>query len=75
MFRQVIMSTTKKDFIDWCFKHLDGTEDKYDASHKVWTYLSLENLKLAKKLARLEKLLEEFKLSPPPHKNNTKRKK
>ena len=55
-----------KDFVDWCFKNLDGTEDKYDLGHKVWKYLMLENLRLLRKLSRLEKLVEEFKLSVEP---------
>lgn len=52
-----------KDFIDWCFHNLDGTEDKYDLGHLLWVKLTKENLRLARKLARLEKILEEFKLS------------
>ena len=52
-----------KDFIDWCFKNLDGTEDKFDLGHKVWVHLMLENSKLVRKLTRLDKLLSEFKLS------------
>lgn len=58
--------TTKKDFVDWCFKNLDGTEDKYDLGKLIWDYLSKENYRLATKIARLEKILDEFKLSVEP---------
>lgn len=65
----------KINFINWCFKHLNGTEDKYEMGKLVWDYLSKENLKLANKLARLEKLVDEFKLSVEPPTPTKKRRK
>ena len=66
---------SKQEYIDWCFTHMDPNMDKYELGKLVWDYLSKENLKLANKLARLEKLLEEFKLSdlsPTPTKKRQK---
>lgn len=63
-----------KEFIDWCFDNLDGTEDKYDIAYLVWKYLSLENHKLAKKLARLDKTLKDFALAAPHNTSLNKQK-
>ncbi len=55
--------TNKQEYITWCFNNMDPDMDKYELGKLIWDYLSKENLKLANKLARLEKLLDEFKLS------------
>ncbi len=52
---------TNKEFTDWCFNNLEGNEDKYTLGLKVWLFLTKENLKLARKLARLEKELDKQK--------------
>ena len=67
--------TTKKDFVDWCFNNLDGTEDKYDLGHAIWKYWAEENDRLLRKLCRLERLVAEFKLSIEPPTPTKKRKK
>ena len=49
--------------------------DKYELGKLVWDYLSKENHRLAIKIARLEKILDEFKLSVEPPTPTKKRKK
>lgn len=65
----------RSDFIEFCFKHCSGTEDKYELGLLIWKYLTMENHKLVRKLTRLEKIIEEFKLSIEPPTHTKKRKK
>lgn len=66
---------SKQEYIDWCFTHMDPDMDKYELGKLVWDYLSKENHRLATKIARLEKLVAEFKLSVEPPTPTKKRQK